>query len=104
MPMVQAADLRYFAPGDVNRAWAEQSRRRREAEETLVRRQEAEELAGYRRRHQEELAQATPGRREEDTLSGGYRQNGERPPKRLEGSANELEGRTPNGGSEFCLL
>ena len=71
--MVQAGDLRDLVQGEVNRAWEEQSRHRREAEEALVRRREAEELAEYRRRHQEEMAQATPGWREQDTLSWKYR-------------------------------
>ena len=61
-PMVQAGDLLDFV----------KSRHRREAEEALVRRQEAEELAEYRRRHQEEMAQARPGGREQDTLSWKY--------------------------------
>ena len=52
-PMVQAGDLRDLVQGQVNRAWEEQSRHRREAEEALVlvRRREAEELDEYRRRH-----------------------------------------------------
>ena len=75
-PMVQAGDLRYFVWGEVNRAWEEQSCHRREAEEALVRRREREELAEYRQRHQEEMAQATPGWREQDTLSWKYRKKG----------------------------
>ena len=62
--MVQAGDLRDLVQGEVNRAWEEQSR-------------EAEELAEYRRRHQEEMAQATPGWREQDTLPWKYRKGGE---------------------------
>ena len=71
--MVQAGDLRDLVQGEVNRAWEEQARHRLEAEEELVRRLEAEESAEYRRRHQEEMAQATPWWREQDTLSWKYR-------------------------------
>ena len=85
-PMVQAGDLRDLVQGEVNRAWEEQSRHRREADEVLVRRRETEELAEYRRRHQEEMAQATPGWREHGTLPWKYRKEG-RAPKRVRGVA-----------------
>ena len=75
-PLVQAGDLRDLVQGEVNRAWEEQSRHCREAEEPLVRRQEAEESAEYRRRQQEERAKATPGWREQDCLSWTYRKGG----------------------------
>ena len=87
--MVQAGDLRELVQGEVNRAWEEQSRHRREAEEALVRRREAEELAEYRRRHQEEMAQATPGWREQDTLSWKYRKKG--------GGSEKVRGVAPQG-------
>ena len=60
------------------------SRHRRDAEEALVRRREPQELAGCRRRHQEEFAQTAPGWRDQDSLSRKYRQGG--------GTLKELRG------------
>ena len=101
--MVQAGDLRDLVQGEVNRAWEEESRPRREAEEALVRRREAEELAEYRRRHQEEMARATPWWREQDTLPWKYRKRREAL-KRVEGgSLNRLEGGTPEEWRVSCL-
>ena len=100
--MVQAGDLRDLVQGEVNRAWGEQSRHRREAEEALVRRRETEELAEYRRRHREEMAQATPGWREQDTLSWKYRKRGGS--EKGEGSGTKgLEGGTQSKGRVSCL-
>ena len=90
--------------GEVNRAWEEQSRHRREAEEALVRRLEAEQLAEYRRRHKEEMAQATPGWREQETLCWKYRQKKGAGLERVEvGSSKWLKAGTPYEGSVSCL-
>ena len=57
-----------WCKGEVNLAWKEHSRHRRGAEEDIVRRRDAEELAEYRRRHQEKLEEVAPEWREQNTL------------------------------------